>query len=466
MTGRAGILVLAMAALAPWAVAASDAVTAILDQARGTPAEIFADVAFRLIDAGKITGKDQVALLDEVFLRADEARQPIVTRPVTVDQHLDGLSIKCRAVKALLSVDEKRARERFSEIAPPQMPKPGCKESVLQDPTVYFDTLAAVVTKAPFTAEEQKKQVPFWMVADAVRRIRTSIEIIAAARNLSHLAHTEKEALAMSSAFAAALSIDDCDRNFSGAMRASLVDAVLMAGDRFARLGAPPQSMQAALRGYLVRHLTASRCEDSPDATDSVSLFNKMLTGQTAVLPISEDESKPAKREGKAEKTRTADFAGFNELASQINALSGKDPASVGKPKAPHFDDFKDPDAADVEKALAKLRDWKGSADEDAVEAFHFKAGLYFSMLSLPPRLRTAVSFRPAVLSGLIVTLEDAAILDVSPSDWLSEVRKLERVTVYVDDRGEFLRLDNTPAMLNASVSALQVYGKLARLER
>jgi len=273
MTGRAGILVLVMAAVVvPWAAAATDPVAAILDQARGTPVEIFADVVFRLIDAGKIAEKDRAALLDEVFLRADGARQAIPVHPAAIsssyansaDLHLDALSIKCRVVRAMLEVDGKQARRLFSEIAPPRLPKPDCKESVLKDPTVYFDTLASVATKAPFTVEEQKKQVAFWMMADAVRGIQTSIEIIAAARNFSQHVHSENEALAMSGAFAAALAIDDCDRNFSGALRGSnLEDAVLMADDRFARLGAPPQPMQAALRGYLVRHLTATRCEDT-----------------------------------------------------------------------------------------------------------------------------------------------------------------------------------------------------------
>ena len=300
---RAGTVLLATAALA---AAATDPVAVILDQARGTPPEIFADVVFRLLDAGKIPDNDRVALLDEVFLRADQAREPIFTFPAAipppyptrrVDHHLSALHIKCRVVQALLTFDGKHARQRFSEIARPQIPKPDCKESVLQDPTIYFDTLSAVVTKAPFTPEEQKKQVPFWMIVDAVRNIGTSIEIIAAARNLSQLVHSENEALTMSSAFATALSIDDSDRNFTAAVgKSNLVDAVLMLGDRFGRFGVPPQNVLAALRTCLVRHLTASRCEDSIDTTDALALFDAKIAGQTAVLPISDDEATPARR--------------------------------------------------------------------------------------------------------------------------------------------------------------------------
>jgi len=239
-----------------------------------------------------------------------------------------------------------------------------------------------------------------------------------------------------------------------------------MAGDRFARLGAPPQPMQAALRGYLVRHLTATRCEDSLNATDPVWFFNGKLTGQTAIAPISEDESKPAKREGKAEISRAPDLAGFDELASQTNALIWKDPPAAGIRRVGSLD-FKDPDAADMEEVLAKLRDWKGSAEQDAVEVFHRKAAFYFSLLQWSlPRMGKVNSFRPEILSELIVTLEDTAILDAWPSDWLSEANKPEPVRAYTNSQNEIVPLlDKAQAMLHSSVSALQVYGKLALLD-
>ena len=453
MTGRAGILMMATAALA---AAATDPTLAILDQARGTPVEIFTDVAFRLLDAGKIAEKARVALLDEVFLRADGAHEPLPTRPAEIppplpyngEPHLDALSIKCRVVKAMLAIDGKHARDLFAEIARPHAPKPDCKAAILVDPTVYFDTLAEVVTKAPFTADEQKNQVPFWMVADAVRRIETSLEIVAAARNLSHLAHNEKEALVMSTAFASGLTLNDCDRNFTAATHNSnLVDAVLMASERFARLGAPPQSVQAALRGYLVRHLAAIRCEDSVDKNFPLTLtiLREHFARRTTLQPISDEESQPLKVDGVAERSRKPDQDDYIELSNEVVALS-----------------VNAPDPTELERVLAKLRDWKGSPGQDAIEVFHSKARLYYSLLS--PRV--SVGFRPQVISGLMATLEDSSILDDSPADWLSEVRGLQRVVTRLVNKKDFVREDNAEEMLNSSLSVLAVYGKLAVLDR
>jgi len=484
MIFRAAILILATAALA---AAADDPIAAIIDQARGAPAEIFADVAFRLLDSNRVAEKDRVPLLEEVFLRADEARQPVPTRPAeippplprTVGLHLDALSIKCRAVKALLAVDGKRARARFGEITPPHIPKPDCKGAILLEPTVYFETLADVVTRAPFTEEEQQKQVPFWMMADAVRRIQTSLEIIAAARNLSHLVHRQNDALAMSSAFAAALSIDDCNRNFTAAMNhTNLVDAVLMAADRFAALGAPPQTMRAALRSYLVRHLTASRCEDSPgqEYETSLSLFNSTLAGQTVVPPISEEETKPAKFEGKAERATQPVQDDFLALGKDVDAILGLAPLVSGMRRltTQDIDAINARDVvAEVQRVLTKLREWKGSPEQDAIDVFHRKADLYLSLLSgSRPPFQTTASFRPAILSGLIATLEDTAILDAAPSDWLSEVWILDRPTMHASSSNggkevsiEWVPTDIAQAMTASNLSALSVYGHLRAFE-
>jgi hypothetical protein len=451
MICRAGIVGLAMAALA---AAAGDPAAAILDQARGTRVEVFADVAFRLLEGNRIPEKNRAALLDEIFLRASEARDAMPMRPAQIPEmsrvaipaplHLDALSIKCRVVKALLSVDGKRARERFADIPRPDLPKPDCTTATLPYPEVYFETLGAVVAQAPFTAKEQEKQVPFWMLESAVRGIQTSLEIVEAARNLSHLMHTQTEALAMSNAFAVALGIDDCNRNFTAAIaNGNLVDAVLMANDRFAKLGAPPQTMLVALRNYLVRHLTAPRCEDSPGAVYDKTLdaFREAAAGQTIAPPITAEESTPSKIEGKADLPQPVDHPGYQELSNAVKAAGPDDPASFAE-------------------VLEKLQAWKGGAEQDPVGLFHRKASLYSFLLG-PQFMQHPPPVRPsflAALAGLIAILSDPAILDAAPTDWLNEVRQLEQ-------RLAARWADIAQAMIDSHLSALSVYGRLAALE-
>lgn len=503
MICRVGIVVLATTALA---AAANDPVAAIIDQARGAPAEIFADVVFHLLDGNRIAEKDRVPLLEEVFLRAEEARQTMPIRPAAIvpapvnraQLHLDALSIKCRAVQALLNLDGKRARGLFSQIAQPRVSKPDCKDSVLSDPTVYFETLGAVATRAPFTAEEQKKKVPLWMMADAVSGIGTSLEIIAAARNLSQIIHSEGEALAMLTAFATALGIDDSNRDFSAAAQNSnLVDAVFVANDRFTRLGALPQTMQAALRGYLARHLTASRCQDSADAgySASLSMFNSSLAGQTAVLPISEDESKPANIEGTADKAAAPpEQKEFRDLARDVKALFAgsvlevHDRVQVVTPGSSDLLADVPPGSPppEVNDVLARLHAWRGSDGEDIIEVFRRKMGLYLTLWSMQSPILSKSpdsGMRQSILSSLIATLEDRAVLESSASDWLSAVRSLTDVRPFSSGSPDaagarfpssrdpqsakgLVSKDVAQAITDSHLSALAVYGRLAMLER
>ena len=465
----------------PSPAASTDPALAILDQARGTPAEIFADIAFRLLDGDKIPVKDRIALLEEIYLRASEARDPLPLRPAVIAPvggkpvmaakglglHLDTLSIRCRVAQKLLALDGQRARQRFADIAPPDTPKYDCQSAVIADPTIYFETLAAVVAQAPFTAEEQKKQVPFWMVEGAVRGIRTSLEIIAAARNFPQLVHGEKEASALAGAFGIALGIDDSNRNFTAAaQRTNLVGAVLAANDRLSSLGAPPQTMLAALRGYLVRHLTAARCADSIvyDYAASVDAFHAALAKRTVPPPISDAEMQPAKSEGEADLGKPGDQASYREMAADVEALGPDRLPRTTTPIRPEI-------ALQAHAVLAELAAWKGSADQGAMEVFHQKAGFYAILMQ---RFLLSDIF-PSIVSGFVATLRDGAILGASPRDWLSEVEVLQIRDTMTGARTRngvtefyWARTDEgaAPVMAASGFPALAAYGQLILLDR
>jgi hypothetical protein len=433
MIGCLGMIARAMVALT---AATPQPVTAVMAEARGAPVEIFADVVFRLIDAHRVAPKDRAALLDEVFQRAGEAREPMAVRmaalfpPLPIrdrmniairhaDPGLDALSIRCRAVKALLATDRKRARDRFAEIAPLDVPKPDCRSVTAAEPAVYYDTLAALYRDG---------QIPFSTIENAVREAHTSLEIVAAARDFPQLARNQKEGLALTGTFAAALEIADSDRNFGLAVqRNGLVSEILSAGAlRFSSLGVSPQALQAALRAYLVRHLTAVRCEDN-----GAAYFPTTLRG-FGVSEISDEESTPARLEGRADLPRHGDEDDYNELRNDVDAL-----------------DKDEPDANRIGRVLDKLGKWNGCAGEDGVEVFHRKVSLYSSLMTRFPG-----DARPRILSGLISTLEDSAGLDVSPAAWLNDVKEVSRSG----------HPDIAQAMADSRLPALQAYGQMVLL--
>src|SRR5690349_18326982 len=107
-----------------------------VEMARRTPGEFAADALLRIAATGKVAKIDRIALLEEAFRRAGEAQQRFKRHPGIVkgadgasflqhayDQNLDGLSLRLRAVDAMLQLDPVKARNLFLQIPALKLPK-------------------------------------------------------------------------------------------------------------------------------------------------------------------------------------------------------------------------------------------------------------------------------------------------------------------------------------------------------
>lgn len=166
----------------------------LLDQARSAPIEIFADVAFRLMRANVLPPSRQVKVMEEVFLRAGEARQalpmkrakpgPVAPGPSDFvdranDLHLDALSLRSRAVQLLVARDPRLARRLFEDIPSREWLTTGCDTTFVPDPLLYYKAFADVLGKGAFTAKENEKREPL-LLAERVLRSMTMIEELVA----------------------------------------------------------------------------------------------------------------------------------------------------------------------------------------------------------------------------------------------------------------------------------------------
>ncbi|MGA2150447.1 MAG: hypothetical protein ABSH49_36470, partial [Bryobacteraceae bacterium] len=126
--------------VAPAAGPAPD-IASILDQARKAPGEFAADSLIRLASLDSLDKPKRIALLEEAFGRAGEAKQALKRRVAITrvagparflarayNQDLDALSLRLRVIEALLPLDARKARELALKIPPPQVPKTACGE--------------------------------------------------------------------------------------------------------------------------------------------------------------------------------------------------------------------------------------------------------------------------------------------------------------------------------------------------
>ena len=441
---------------------------AVIDDARGTPVEIFADIVLRGNLLGSLPDKDQIQALEDVFYRAGEARDPVhlryyglparlnareANRSAVFGPQLDALSIRCRAVRALLKLDPKKAIELFEAMPPLDEPKGDCSQDFIPDAGIYFETLTAVAASDGFTEEQRRKQEPFLMAERGAHGAGSSWDVIAAAKNLASLAHGEKEAALLESALGASLGLSDSDRSFTNAVRYGfLVHTVLAARETLRKQGAQGTAILEALRGYLERHLTAARCRENEAEADfhdyEIEEFDTALGDRTDIAPLA-DGLKPSELE---DSTAPEDYANAAEFAALMQEemplvsfmvvvrMPGLTIRMPGSNPAPD-DEPAPPSAADrqfrAQQLLGKIDDFAGAPGQDALEVFHQKCGLLRSLLGAPLDSET----ERTVNSQAIATLEDPTILNISPVEWLNEYQNLSSTRSLRDYSGILSRL-------------------------
>ena len=178
----------------------------LVDRIAVAPPELGADILLRLIESNAINDRAwKIELLDEGFQLATRARYPLPITPaverasntdsdigsiwMALDQKLSGLTLQCRAVRAMLATDKKKAVDLFLGIPLPQAPGLSCKDPNGYDPTEYYVTLKEV-TERGFDDRERREGKPFALLERAIRSMNSpfqvypALELILDLRNL------------------------------------------------------------------------------------------------------------------------------------------------------------------------------------------------------------------------------------------------------------------------------------------
>ena len=382
-------------------------IESLVDRARGAPAEFAADALLRIAASGKIEDRAwKRELLEEAFRRAGGAQQPLKKRAAgetprgtpadflnrSGAQDLDALSLQCRAVRAMLTLDAAKARQWFTEIPRPRPPRVTCEDALTYDVSAYYESLGSVAERA-FTPAEIAEDEPFKLVEASVRGLVSPVEVGPVAHLLATLKLKGPQMERLVAGFTASLTeLAGDDRSFWAAVgrkgRAGTQVAAL------AKRAPAPAPLIEAYRAFLVRHLRATRCADSDEApppavsfgltipqkaeADPVQFFNESLRADP-VKPISQEEAQPAKVEGAAGGLRSCESPECKNLATRymglIIAPEGRPYTSAEKAS----DEWK----ARLQEYLSGLADWKQDSVADAAGYFHQKCAFYSDLFNI-----------------------------------------------------------------------------------
>jgi hypothetical protein len=375
-------------------------IEALIGQARSAPPEFAADALIRLAGVSQLTKARRVTMLEEAFRDAASAQQPYKRRFAALqnggpsrfynqvyNQDLDGLSLRLRAVDAMLPLDARKARELFEQIAPPDLPRLTCNDFLVYDVSRLYDVLARVVAQGFNDAEIARREPQRLVSRYAV--VTSPAQVAPVAGLLLSAGLNDRDFRTMATTFAAALrEISGDDRSYT--LWAEAGPRIQALAKECENRGMAPAVVIEAYRAYLVDHLSGARCADSGQSTTgqsfgmitgrpvatpgetALTFFNQELAGAT-IQPIEGQEAAAAKREGAVPAWRLCEDAGCKDIVGRYRALvmtpAGIPYTAVQKTEMEWKNRLDD--------LISAMASWKEGDGPAAAEGFREKAELY-----------------------------------------------------------------------------------------
>jgi hypothetical protein len=400
--------------LLPMLCAAADApagIDALLDAARAAPAEFAADAMIRIAGLDRLEKARRIELLEEAFQRASSAQQPYKRHAVfaragspsgflnrAYGQDLDAMSLRLRAIEALLPLDARKARDLFLQMPPPKTPPLKCDDFLIYDVGRFYDTLGSIARQS-FTAQEVQAGDPFRLLERFAGAITSPVQVGPVAQMLAAANVKDADFQTLVRSFGEALGkISGDDRSFAYSMPAG--KQILALVEESKRRQRPPLPLLEAYRLYLVINLSAARCADDDsmlgtatsfglytgqaidqEAQDALAFFNRRLL-MAPLQPIQEEEATPSRLEGVVTGLRSCEDAECRAIAEQYRGLV------FGPNGTVYTSDQKSTPAwrGKVREFLSALAGWQESAPGErptAAEHFRMKSTAYDELLGL-----------------------------------------------------------------------------------
>lgn len=421
-------------------------VAEILDLARVAPPEFRADALLVLVEANKIPDRARkLDLIEEAMTMASAASFPRKRKLVAghfdtpegflshaYALNLDRESLGYRAVRALVPLEPRRARELFEAVADFRVPPHACESALAYEPEAAFETLE-LLTGEGFDAGERREGKPWDFAERYLAAVSSPVQVIPAMRFLGKLEAPEKELMRLIGAFTAALvRMPADDRAFSNSYtEAMLIEEAESLAERLHKLGVSAAWFPPAIRHYIVTNLSGVRCADNvrradraksrQGAEEVVRKFNESRLrrppyAEREVPPITDEEVQPEKI-GAAPPQQ--DYWSSPERAELLDALKrlrfGPAPGP-GQPQRPRsLEERSRPEwRAQLLDVIKKLENLKPDKDEDEISFFWHRSIPYTSLLELAPE----GLLRETVLPAAVACLVQSPLQQRSPVLW------------------------------------------------
>lgn len=430
----------------------------LLDQTPAAPPELGADILLRLVEAGKIPDKKiKVEILEEAFAQAALAKFPmgltaatgaghatdsdVGVRSTALGSGLDGLSLRSRAIRAMLEIDRKRALELFDSIAQLRIPPRQCSDALVDRVDEFYTTLALLFERA-FGDAEKKEGKPLELLESQMHILVSPAQLESAVRMILRLELSSKGLAPVLIGFSGALQqMSADDRTFTASTHPGLMDPLFRLAQDAERKGISTFGLVAAIRAYLVRHLSGARCQDTATGAmlkAAVTSFNSDLRSiadpeGSQIHPIQPDDTQPQKVEGQAEVYMFWSKPQTRKLLMDLKHLRFGTPEQqkenyqtpFGPDRVEQFltDEQRSslPWQIEAREYLNEVESWNKDHDETEENYFHEVCFIYEPLLELVPK----GELWDSVLASYVSFLKQSAVEKENPPEWYLEFDRL-----------------------------------------
>jgi hypothetical protein len=419
---------------------------AIIDMAAGAPPEFGTDVMIRLAESKSITERAfKTDLLKRAFYSAESAQQPVprVSMPGSLvdtrsgymsaayGMKMDRLSLKLRAVNALLPLEAKTARELFEQMQFPDLQRLGCEEPLAYDLTLFYQTLANVVRDG-FTAQEKLEEHHSAFLMPYVR-VQYHAQVRPVARLLLDIHLSPAQLGGLANVFAASLQrVREDGRSFTHATTSLALEAIAGLIRKLEAKEIPSIALVQASREYMLTNFRDSVCLDivrtpapKKSVTESIQYFIQRFNeglGPTAAMRNAKIALISAEELQDAHAGPEAKVYAYWQSSPAKDLLMGIKKLRFGDRSERLSTEERMTFAWNAQLAdfLKDLESWKPDSD-DAGDFFHQKSVLYEGLIELTP----AGPERSRIIDSFVKFMGQNYFQRESRIDWFWHVNHL-----------------------------------------
>jgi hypothetical protein len=441
----------------------------LIAEVSSAPPEIAADLLIKIAESKVIGDKQKrIELLDEAFRRASGVQQKLRLKAwaglvdtrsgylsAAYDLKLDALSLKCRAVKAMLALDTQRARSLFSEIPKLRLTSLGCTEVLGYDVSEFYQTLQQIEQKS-FSKEERTQGYDAQFISSYLDDLVSPAQVGPVFNLIANSQSTDAELGVLIARLSSALKkILKDPRSFALSMKYGDVIAGLqrLIGE-CEQKKIPTSELLSSFRSYVVGELSSAQCSDALVESDqqhqdqSIAYVNKWFSN-----PIRLEDIKPLRVETAGQSVRFWASSDSAQLLMKVKKLrfgTKQTPLTLEERSTLEWQQS-------LTQLLTELEIWDGEKENTETDYFHEKCVLYKTLFDLASNRED----RMRILLSLAHYLRDTSIAQQSRIEWLLHANYLvEKVrSMAGPERSEILGI-----FKNSGNQGLQLYAEFSDL--